>query len=223
MTPQAPSESDRSENVEDYRQITLVRVHELLKLGYQRLDRVSCRTAHENDISGDLADSIEDVLDDAPGDASHEWMNRFSVHNEAPVRDPRRKGKRRRRVDIRIDSAMRRPRTRFAFEAKPLGTGHSVRKYLGHNGLGRFLRGEYARTEDTAGMLGYVQSDKPADWAERIGRTLGESPVDYLVLPQGNWRRASLVDGLEHTYCSSHSRQTVNTPIDIYHTLLDFS
>lgn len=219
MSAQAPPQSGTSGNVEDYRQITLVRVHELLKLGYQRLDRDSCRAAHEDSISGELADSIEDVLDDGSAD----WMDRFSVHNEAPVRAPKRKGKRRRRVDIRIDSALRRPRTRFAFEAKRLANGPGVDEYLGENGLGRFLRGEYAKTEDTAGMLGYVQSGRPEDWAERIGRTLGESPADYSVLPEGNWRRASLVDGLKHTYCSSHSRQSVDRPISIYHSLLDFS
>ena len=219
MGPQAFPESGCSTNVDEYGHITLVRVHELLKLGYEGLDRDSCRTAEETDISGDLADSIEDVLDDG----SQDWMDLFSVHNEAPVHAAKRKGKRRRRVDIRIDSALRRPRTRFAFEAKRLGPRHDVGEYLGKDGLGRFLRGEYARTEDTAGMLGYVQSEKPKDWAERIRRTLAESPADYAIVPERNWRRANLVEGLEHTYCSSHSRQTVNSPIDIYHTLLDFS
>ena len=182
MSPPSPPQSSASGNVEDYRQIALVRVHELLRLGYERLDRVSCRTAEETDISGDLADSIDDVLDEG----AQEWMDLLNVHNEAPVRSPHRMGKRRQRVDIRIDSALRRPRTRFAFEAKRLGIGHDVREYLGEDGLGRFLRGEYAATEDAAGMLGYVQSDKPEDWAGRIGRTLGESSADFLVLPAGD-------------------------------------
>ena len=63
-------------------------------------------------------------------EGSEPWMGFFSVHNEAPVSDPRRKGKRRRKLDMRIDSALRRPRTRFAFEAKRLGNRHGVREYV---------------------------------------------------------------------------------------------
>jgi hypothetical protein len=218
MTPQSVPPSSRSANTEDYRHVVLLRVHELLRLGYHRLDRAACRTAQEEKISGDLADSIDDVLDERP----EEWMDFFSVHNESPVRDPPRKGKRRRKVDIRIDSSRHRPRTRFAFEAKRLGRGHGVSKYLGQQGLGRFLRGEYAAREAMAGMLGYVQSGSSGEWAQRIARTLARSPGEYRVVENGNWRPARLVDGLEHTYCSTHDRPGVNAPIDVYHTLLSF-
>jgi hypothetical protein len=219
MSPQSAPRSGRSDNAPDYRQVNLARVHQLLKLGYERLDRSGYRTAEEEVISGDLADAIDLVLDEG----SHPWMDLFSVHNEAPVSDPRRKGKRRRKVDIRIDSALQRPRTRFPFEAKRLIDAHDEKKYLGEDGLGRFLRGVYARTEAVAGMLGYVQSGEPARWAERIGRALGESARDYCVVDERNWRQTPMVEGLEHTYSSSHVRQRLRSPIDIYHTLLDFS
>ena len=204
---------------DDYQQIVLVRVHQLLKLGYERLDRSVYRAAHEEEISGDLADAIDFVLDDR----AYDWMDFFSVHNEAPIRDPKRKGKRRRRVDVRIDSALQRPRTRFPFEAKRLGDGYDEEKYLGHEGLGRFLRGEYGRTEDRAGMLGCVQSGEPDGWAEQIRQKLDESPRKYRVVDGGNWQHSPLVDGLEHTYRSIHGRERADTPIDVYHTLLDFS
>jgi hypothetical protein len=208
-----------SDNTGDYRQTVLLRVHQLLKFGYERLDRSRYRAAQEEEISGDLADAMELVMDDA---SSPQWVDSFHIHNERPVADPRRKGKRRRRVDIRIDSAIRRPRTRFAFEAKRLGDGHGVPEYLGKKGLGRFLRGEYARSDDMAGMLGYVQSGAAGEWAASIGRVFSESPEDYCVVQDSKWRQAFLVDGMDHTYCSDHRRQTVGTPIAIYHTLLDF-
>jgi hypothetical protein len=219
MSSHSQGQSPCSHNTGDYRQVVLVRIHQLLSLGYRRLNGASYRAVHEEEISGDLADSIDDVLDDA----SQEWMDLFSVHNEAPVRDPKRKGKHRRKVDIRICSAQSRPRTRFAFEAKPLRDGKSVATYVGEHGLGRFLRGEYARGERWAGMLGYVQSDRLAEWAERIGAVLGQSPQDYRVVEGGGWQHTPLVDGLEHSYHSTHSRDTVEGVIDIYHTLLDFS
>jgi hypothetical protein len=219
MSAQVPFQSGSSDNADDYRQVFLKQVHQLLKFGYERLRRSSYRAAHEEVISGDLADAIDLVLDDR----LHAWMVLYSVHNEAPVRDPRRKGKGRQRVDIRIDSAFQRPRTRFPIEAKRLGNGHGETKYLGDDGLGRFLRGEYGRDEDMAGMLGCVQSGETGGWAERIGRTLHEAPGDYAVVETGNWRHAPIVEGLEHTYCSTHRRHRVNMPIDVYHTLLDFS
>ena len=220
MSPQSLPQPASSDVQSAYQSIVLRRVHQLLKLGYGRLDSSAYRSAQEEVISGDLADAIDGLLDET---SSPSWMDFFSVHSEAPVTAPRRKGKRRRRVDIRIDSALRRPRTRFPFESKRLCEGHSVATYLGEYGLGRFLQGDYARSEDTAGMLGFVQSREPAEWAQDIGRTLVESPGHYLVVEQRNWRHASVVDGLEHTYCSTHRRHSINRPIDIYHTLLDFS
>jgi len=219
MTRRSEDQARWTDNTHDYRQTVLLHVHQLVKLGYERLDRSVCRQAEEPDISGDLADAMEGALDDR----SFPWMDWFAVHNEAPIADPKRKGKRRQRLDIRIDSAMTRPRTRFAFEAKRLGDDHGVPQYVGEDGLGRFVRGEYARDEDMAGMLAYVQSGKPRQWAERIGQTLHESPRYHSVLDQRNWRHASIVEGLEHTYCSTHRREKVGRPIEIYHTLLDFS
>ena len=44
-------------------------------------------------------------------------------------------------------------------EVKRLGKGNPVSRYLGAKGLGCFLSGSYAGTEQRGGMLGYVQSD----------------------------------------------------------------
>ena len=220
MSPPPRPQSGGSDNATDYRQVFLVRVHRLLRLGYERLDRSACDAADEEEISGELGDAIEFVLNDT---SSPPWMDFFHVHNEKPVRDPERKGKRRRRLDIRIDSAEQRPRTRFPFEAKRLAEGHGVGTYLGEDGLGRFLRGQYARSEDMAGMLGYVQSGEPEAWAASIGRTLSESPQKYCIVEGMNWQHNLLLGGVEQTYRSSHRRQRFNRVIDIYHTLLNFS
>jgi len=219
----------RSGNADEYRQVFITRVHQLIKMGYDRMvDRPAYRAEEEPAITGDLVDAIDRVLDDPD---SGEWMAFYWVCDDPPINEPRhrgkrtdsrRKGKRRRRVDIRIDSSDLRPRTRFAFEAKRLGDGHPVDDYLGHEGLGRFLRGEYAPNDNEAGMLGYVQSGDPRDWADRIGTALTQSANSYGVLPESPWRHQAIIAGLQHTYRSGHRRVPPARAIELYHTLLAF-
>jgi len=77
MGPQAPPQSACSDDADDYRQVVLVRVHQLVKLGYERLDRSVYRAGDEEEISGDLADAIDFVLDDRalsqPGKGRHAY------------------------------------------------------------------------------------------------------------------------------------------------------
>jgi len=151
------------------------------------------------------------------------WMPFFSVHDDPPVNDGRRKGKQRKRVDLRIDSAHSTPRARYRFEAKRLGKGHPVTIYLGSEGLGCFLRGDYAREEDEAGMLGYVQFGDLESWGRKIGDELATTSSSYNVDPafpfsaHKMWGTESL-----KTYRSQHIRSTVGRSILILHTLLKF-
>ena len=201
----------------EYRRRFIVRVHQLLALGYERMERQAA-DQEEEVISGWLAKSIDEVLCD---EGSESWVDFFSIHNEAPVHESDRSGKRRRRIDFILKSGER-PRGCFSIEAKRLGKRHSEAAYLGDQGLGRFIRGIYAKDEDESGMLGYVQSGDPQRWAQSVGDRLQGSPQAYAVHPQSPWRRHPIVPVLEHTYRSGHRRESVGRMIEIYHTLLDF-
>lgn len=214
-----------SYNSEDYERQFVPRVHQLIKLGYDRLNPRRYATAEETAITGDLVEAMDAVLDEP----AERWMRYYSVHDDPPVNEPHRRGqqrrigKARRRVDIRIDSARTSPRSRFRFECKRLGPGHGVSHYLGHDGLGCFLTCAYARDDERAGMLGYIQSEDEATWAFRIEQALLSAPADSAVRRESTWRLDPVIPALGHTYRSGHSRTTRRGPIEIYHTMLRFT
>lgn len=209
----------RSGNTDELRRVFIRRVHQLLKLGYDRMNAAQFRAAEEPDISGELVRAMEQVHDDPKSEA---WVSRFSIHDDSPVHDPVRKGTRRHRVDIRLDSLEQRPRQRFFFEAKRLDDKHPVGVYLGRTGLGCFLQGDYARDEEAAGMLGYVQSKTLSYWAEKIAAAIAKRPSSFKVVKQNPWRRHKMAACPNHTYRSRHERAKADCSIEIYHTLLAF-
>jgi hypothetical protein len=219
MHSSRPQPSGSSRNAPALRNVFVRRVHQLLQLGYQRLSPAAQANEQEPSITGFLAKAIDEVL----SDRAETWMAYFSVHDDPAVNDGRRKGKRRKRVDLRIDSGRYRPRARYQFEAKRFSKRHSVKTYLGANGLGCFLCGAYAREEDEAGMLGYVQSGELETWGEKIRTELNETPGSYAVDRASPFSsHPMLSSGSLKTYRSQHSRQTVGRTIVIMHTLLKF-
>ena len=214
-----PNPGSESGNTGDFRRVFRKRVHQLLKLGYDRLTPADCCGEQEETITGFLVKAIDAVLN-YPTEA---WMRFFFVHEDPRVHDRLRKGRRRRRVDMRVDSSRSRPRTHFSFEAKRLGKAHPVSKYLGDEGMGRILTGTYARDDDEAGMLGYVQSGTLQKWADKIRSKLETDPSRYSMPERGRFSRVEIVDGLDHTYRSNHGRPFVGRPVSIFHTLLQFN
>lgn len=207
-----------SENTSDYRRVFIVRVHQLIKMGYDRMTPADYQAEEEPAITGALVEAICEVFDETP----EEWVDFFTVHDDPPVNDGTRRGKRRFRLDIKIVSAEMRPRQVFSFEAKRLDESHSVSAYLGVDGLGCFLQAKYARTEDDGGMLGYTQSGDLDTWAVRIDQALAASPRLYGVGANHAWQQWREVAGLSHCYRSRHQRRAIQRGIDIYHTLLSF-
>src|SRR5882672_3680791 len=168
-----------SANRSDYEQLFIRRVHELVKLGYDRLCPSAYATQEETVITGDLVEAIESILEDA----NEDWMRFYRVYDDPPINEStqatRRTGKRRRRVDIQLNSSEVSPYTRFYFEAKRLGKGNPVSRYLGAKGLGCFLSGSYAGTEQRGGMIGYVQSNNEQIWAAMIDKAFTSSPESF--------------------------------------------
>jgi hypothetical protein len=212
-----------SDNRSDYEQLFIRRVHDLVKLGYDKLCASTYATQEETIITGDLAEAIESILEYP----NEKWMRFFRVYDDPPINEsitaPRRKGKRRRRVDIKLDSSEVSPYIRFCFEAKRLGKGNPVSRYLGPKGLGCFLSGSYAGAEQRGGMLGYVQSDDEQTWAAKIDKAFTSSPKSFcLQTQQSPFRLHQISVQLHHTYISEHRRTTDGKQLQIYHSFLIF-
>jgi hypothetical protein len=200
-----------------YRRVFLGRVHQLIELGYRKLAPANLATSQETEITGELVRSMDDVIDDP---ASATWVRYFSVHDDPPVNAPGRKGKSRQRLDVKIVSAQTLPRSRFSFEAKRLGRGNPVSRYLGPKGLGCFLKGEYAVNEDDAGMLGYVQTKTPQAWADKLRVALEGSKDAYALRAGSKWLSYTQRSGPTHAYLTIHVRKSLKRDVTIYHTLL---
>ena len=221
--PRSQQPRRQSENLADYDRLFVPRVHRLLKLGYDRMKPAEHARSQETAITGFLVEAIDTVLDRP----AMRWMQFYSVHEDPPVNEPktrrrRRTGKRRKRLDIRIDCAKMSPRTRFRFECKRLGRGNPVAKYLGADGLGRFLRGEYACEDMRGGMLGYLQSDDEEKWAGKIEAAIASADDHYAIQHDSPWRQELVINELIPTYRSGHSRGRGRRRIEIFHTLLRF-
>jgi len=199
-----------------YRQVFISGVHELLAMGFARVDRSLLPSAHEPVISGLICEAIENVFDDP---ASPDWVDDYEIHDDPPVHAPTRQGKQRRRVDIKIASSRFRPRAKFCFEAKRLNSDAGVAAYLGKEGLGQFTSASYAAEQSEGGMLAFVQSLSCDEWAEKI-----ENKIDVTKLKLGRggkWAQVAIASALSHTYQTKHKRPGNLRNIAIIHTLLD--
>ncbi len=209
-----------SANATDYQGVFVRRVHTLLALGYAVIRPNKYSHAEEEDITGDLVQAIEDVWNKAYAPL---WMDFFSMREDPRVNDGIRKGKRRRKLDIRFDSSETRPRSRFCIEAKRLGPKHGVSIYLGKEGLQCFLDGHYARGESAVGMLGYIQNNTPVEWAGKIEKAMVRDRAKLKPLRSSPWRKEQVVTALSHTYRSGHDRPSIGQAVEVYHTLLIFN
>jgi len=209
-----------SANTSEFRKVFVARVHEVLEGGYRRLKCDDYATEEEPAITGDLRKAMHDFLRDL---SAPDWADYISVHDDPPVDDGERKGKRRNRIDLRVDSSTPRPGASFSFEAKRLARGFTVGKYLGEDGLGSFLCGDYAQEDDDAGMIGYMQDDDVAYWSGEIVATIQKEPAIHGVSGSEWWTAHSFPRGPANVFISAHMRSKVGRPITIYHTLLLFT
>jgi len=210
----------RSANARDFRQAFIGRVHEVIEGGYRRLEPAAYVREEEPAITGVLRKAMNGYLRDL---SAPDWADYFSVHDDPPVEDGIRKGKRRNRIDIRVDSSRPRPGASFSIEAKRLARGYTAGKYVSGEGLGSFLCGEYARDEDEAGMLGYMQDNDATHWSGEIVAVIEKNPAAHEVSGNGWWKPHAFARGPQNVFVSVHTRAAVGRPITIYHTLLLFS
>ena len=140
---------------------------------------------------------------------------------ETRVHDPTRLGKRRCRIDIEILKSQEGPRPRFRFEAKRLHDTTSRHDYLGDDGLGCFLDGRYAKEDDIAGMLGYVQADSIDSHAQSLEQAMAKDPTRYALRTDGHWKACQIVRDLT-SFQTDHDRVGALPAITLLHTLLSF-
>ena len=208
---------DRNEYVAQFRR----HCHQLIAFGYDVIRGESHSESNEDFITQRLRQAIQTGQRDG---VLPRWADRYFVHDQLPVDVPGLEGKERPKIDIHFESTESRRRPVYHFEAKRLRTAdtHSVSEYVGKDGLGMFLAELYGRMGDEGGMLGYVQSESPTYWAEKISGKLQPDPQgNHQLTADGAWARVPLIAEFEHTYATRHTRPTLRN-ITIYHTLLDF-
>ena len=211
----------RDDDRSDYQASFRRQVFQLLEWGYDRLDVLSFRNSLEEDLTGEIVNQVKVVLQDR---SLPKWVGRFTIHEEPPLDALGRKGKRRKRLDIEMERVCHGPRPKYPFEAKRLcqGTHATMREYLGPKGLGEFLSGNYAADVDEAGMLGYVQSNTPSEWAKKAENIFQNDPGLVKACANGEWTKSKGLAFLNHWFRSEHYRISVGRPILIYHLFLLF-
>ncbi len=191
----------------------------LIVAGHERLmagDENYSDTAEE-EISGELARHVQDYIDSL---SSPDWTKYFCVQEELRENTNARKGKYRKRVDIAFVLAGTKPQKFMRFEAKRLRKpGFAVGGYIGEDGLGEFIAGNYAASDDTAGMLGYVQSDDCDYWAMGISETLEKKKQEIRLIEGGQWQKTHF-DDVDHCYKTRHDRPRIKRELLVYHLLL---
>ena len=191
----------------------------LLVMGYKRLASAQYSTSEEPDITGELVKAIRQVTEDP---TSPQWAMPFAIHDDPPLNDNKRLGKRRKRIDIQFELTDTRPHPRYSFEAKRLSRKSHTGAYRVPKGMGEYLAGNYARDSHEAGMLAYVQTENQSAWAKRISNVIGKRAAALMLTQDGQWTRVDMIAGLQHIYRTKHSRPAVGRPITLFHILLSF-
>ena len=224
MQRRAPSSG--SKNHDDYHAIFVQRVHQLLEAGYQRMKATKPKPPFEfwaeEEISGELARHIEGVRDEF----SQPWMRFYSLAperhvDEAHLREvKRRMGKRRKRLDFQFTCCQRTPVHRFIFEAKSVKQSGTA-QLLDEAGLGRILRGQYARDDAAAGLLAYVQLGSVGIYVSALKDELAAHGANYGLTADGEWIAVVFSKGPANTFRTKHRRRKLSD-VTIFTTLLPY-
>jgi len=214
--------SGRSDSTDHFRALLRHHAFSLLHLGYERLDAQAFQASEETDITGELKVAMRGVLGDRTSPRKP-WMRLLWVCEEEPLSSLNRRGKRRKCIDLQIEFSAHR-RVCFDIEAKRLSKGKcNVGDYLGSEGLGEFVAGNYANADPDGGMLGYVQTGTPDEWVGKIEAGMAKRKADLHVSTDGHWQATKLASDPKGCYRSTHDRPSVGKPITIFHLLLDFT
>lgn len=215
-TPSVPG-PDALPIAPEYLERFIIDAHVIVAEGYAQLDPAALAAKEEPDISGLIVRNSRAWIDDP---RSPEWTRSYFVAEEKFEDESTLEGMRRPRIDVHIESNVRRPRPRFVFEAKRLYRSDSVAEYVGKKGLGALCDGTYAGSAEVAGMLGYVQHGDADDSAGQVGRKLSRERALHGISAEGVvWTEIHFDARLGTTRRSRHARPG-RGGIDIYHSFL---
>ena len=193
----------------------------LLVRARRKLAGTALASEEEPSITGLLVQRAKEIIE---SEDAEQWMEHLEVLDDPPQNDqPKRRGKRRPRIDIEFVEVRRGPRPRFHVEAKRLYRSDSVGEYVGTGGLGMFLDGAYASIWPSAGMLGYVQNRTCTEWLGEVGDRLANGQTKFRLCKQED-TFSSLdwpTEGLEDVRTSCHARTDERLgSLRIFHLLL---
>ena len=209
-----------SDDRHEYRSVFRKQVFELLRRGYERLDPPDFQDSEEEDITGELIREIRNVIEDRLGPS---WAQHYAIHDDPKINTPGRLGKRRLRLDIEFERTCAGKHPRYPFEAKRLSSQtHEMGKYLGPDGLRQFLSGNYACEQNEAGMIGYVQSETPLDWARKAHDKFVKNRKMLNLCFDGEWKPVDNLAKFDNCYRSKHNRPPVGKSITLFHMFLSF-
>lgn len=179
------------------------------------------QTDKEEDITGFLSDGIDEVL----RSYREKWCKHYSVHNERPISSEERSGNSRREIDLTIEFVASRYKPEYVFEAKPLNSLKPYQResnYTNKEALQRFISGEYAvftASYPEVGMLGYVLSDTPNQWRDRLKSAIDNNQNSLrLIPPQVD---TITVPNFPFEWVSEHERESSKRSVKVYHLLLN--
>jgi hypothetical protein len=199
--------------------------HQLLSWGYSDIRSQLAIAKDEYEITGLLADGMEARIDSP---ATPERFMYYSVHNERPISPGDELGKQRPKLDIQIQRNNVRPKPHFTFEAKRLrddgicSINDTMRKYLGGEGIGRFLIDYYSAESMEAAMLGCIQAHDAEFWFEKVSLAFDADTINGGVL-------YALTSPLEYAHViadfpdermSGHMRNS-GSEIKLFHLFID--
>lgn len=187
---------------------------QLLAWGHEDARSQILDDLEETEITGYISEAIDKRLMSFTTPAR---FDRYALKEDNPVPGEGRTGKRRRRLDITIERAQHGPRPRYVFEAKRLHrSSHTIQGYCGKEGLLRFVQGTYAGEYPEAAMVGYLQSDTPAYWIEKLTEVFAR---DHELRISKALSKDVVLDSLVDTWVSEHTREQLD-PITLYHVML---
>ncbi len=188
--------------------------HNLLAIGYREaLPRIRAESDEETDITGYICVAMKEWLRANPGK-----YDGFDVHDDPPVEQAGKTGKRRPRTDIIITYAAG-VRPEFCFESKRLHRTKAVAaRYTGAGGMGCFISGRYASSYAEAAMIGYVQTDTMERWCAGLQQRVQNEAVD-LVLESTN-SSLTFESAFPLEWASTHRRAGLS-PVKLFHIVLD--
>ena len=190
----------------------------LIWLAYTNMVAGAFRQSEEDDITDEIVARINLIKEDPQ---APEWVERYEVHEQRRKRVGSARGKSRPIIDIEIEPNRRGVRPRLGFEAKRLGAGHTVRKYLGPDGLGAFVCGHYPMTHGEAGMIAYIQQRTVSEWTDKISRELKRASAKHSAIEPCELQRCLEVDDFQ-LYRTRHT-DTLGNSVLVVHLLLDLA